>query len=66
MQRLLRNEGAMLRWMLKIKAEDNVSLSPIYGQLDLALLESKLRSKMVEDGMDMWKEVTNGYAKAIT
>ena len=65
-QRLLRNEGAMLRWMLKIKAEDNVSLSPIYGQLDLALLESKLRSKMVEDGMDMWKEVTNGYAKAIT
>ena len=29
--------------MLKIKAEDNVSLSTMYGQLDLAPLESKLR-----------------------
>ena len=42
-QRLLRNERAMLRWMLKIKAEDNVSLSTIYEQLNLAPLESKLR-----------------------
>ena len=33
----------MLRWMLKIKAEDNVSLSRMYGQLNLAPLESKLR-----------------------
>ena len=29
--------------MLKIKAEDNVSLSTMYGQLNLAPLESKLR-----------------------
>ena len=36
MQCLLCNEQAMLRWMLKIKAEDNVSLSPIYGRLNLA------------------------------
>ena len=42
-QRLLRNEQTMLRWMLKIKAEDNLSLSTMYGQLNLAPLESKLR-----------------------
>ena len=42
-QRLLRNEQKMLRWMLKIKAEDNVSLSTMYGRLNLAPLESKLR-----------------------
>ena len=41
MQRLLRNEEAMLRWILKIKA-DNVSLSTMYGRLNLAPLESKL------------------------
>ena len=29
--------------MLKIKAEENVSLSTMYGQLNLAPLESKLR-----------------------
>ena len=33
----------MLRWMLIIKAEDNVSLSTMYGRLNLAPLESKLR-----------------------
>ena len=33
----------MLRWMLKIKAEDNVILSIMYGRLNLAPLESKLR-----------------------
>ena len=33
----------MLRWMLKIKAEDNVSLSTMYGRLNLAPLESKVR-----------------------
>ena len=43
MQRLLRNELKMLRWMLKIKAEDNVSLSTMYGRLNLAPLESKVR-----------------------
>ena len=43
MQRLLRNEQKMLRWMLKIKAEDNVSLSTMYGRLNLAPLESKVR-----------------------
>ena len=32
-----------LRWMLKIKAEYNVSLSTVYGQLNLASLESKLK-----------------------
>ena len=35
----------MLLWMLNIKAEDNVSLSAIYGQLNLAPMEcfAKLR-----------------------
>ena len=33
----------MLLWMLKLKAEDNVTLSTIYGRLNLAPLESKLR-----------------------
>ena len=34
---------AMLRWMLRIKAEDNVRMSPMYGRLNLAPLESKPR-----------------------
>ena len=38
-QRLLLNEQAILRWILKIKAEDNVSLSTMYGRLNLAPLE---------------------------
>ena len=42
-QRLLRSEQAMLRWMLNIKAKDNVSLSTMYERLNLAPLESKLR-----------------------
>ena len=42
-QRFLSNERAMLLWMLKLKAEDNVTLSTIYGRLNLAPLESKLR-----------------------
>ena len=33
----------MLRWMLNIKAKDNVSLSTMYERLNLAPLESKLR-----------------------
>ena len=33
----------MLLWILKIKAEDNVSLPTMYEQLNLAPLESKLR-----------------------
>ena len=43
MQNLLPNEGAMLRSMLKVKAEDNVNLSTMYGQLNLTPLESNLR-----------------------
>ena len=43
MQRLLRNERAMLRRVLKIQTEDNVSLSTMYRRLNLAPLESKLR-----------------------
>ena len=43
MQRFLSNERAMLLWMLKLKAEDNVTLSTIYGRLNLGPLESKLR-----------------------
>ena len=35
----LRNERAMLRWMLTIKAEDNVCLSTMYERLTLAPLE---------------------------
>ena len=42
-QCLLGSKQAMLCWMLKIKAEDNVSLSTMYGRLNLASLESKLR-----------------------
>ena len=42
-QRLLRNERTMLRWILKIKAEDNVSLSTMYGRLNVAPLELMLR-----------------------
>ena len=42
-RRLLCNEGAMLRWVLKIKYEDYVSLSTMYGRLSLEPLESKLR-----------------------
>ena len=30
-QRLLRNEYAMLRWMCKVKAEDDVSLHDLYS-----------------------------------
>ena len=29
-QRFLRNERAMLRWMYKVKAEDDVSLHDLY------------------------------------
>ena len=43
MQRLLRNERAMLRWMLKVKIEDNVSLSTMCAKLNLAPLQSNLR-----------------------
>ena len=40
---LLRNERAMLRWMCKIKAEDDVSLREMYSRLSLQPLESRLR-----------------------
>ena len=43
MQRLLCKERGIIHWMLKIKSEDNVSLSKMYGQLNLVPLESKLR-----------------------
>ena len=43
MQPLLYNDQAMLRWMLKIKTEDNVSLSTMYERLKLAPLKLKLR-----------------------
>ena len=33
-KRLLCNKQTILRWMLKMKAEDNVSLSTMYGQLN--------------------------------
>ena len=42
-QRLLRNERAVLRWMPITKLEDNVSLSTKYGRLNRAPLESKLK-----------------------
>ena len=42
-QRLLRNERAMLRWMCKVKAEDDVSLREMYSRLSLQPLESRLR-----------------------
>ena len=42
-QHLLRNERAMLRWMLRVKAEDDVSLHDMYSRLSLQPLESRLR-----------------------
>ena len=42
-QRLLRNEWTMLRWMCKVKAEDDVSLYDMYSRLSLQLLEQRLR-----------------------
>ena len=42
-QRLLRNERAMLRWMLRVKAEGDVSLHDMYSRLSLQPLESRLR-----------------------
>ena len=35
-----------ITWMLKIKAEDNVSLSTVYGQLNLALFNLKAEVKL--------------------
>ena len=51
--------SAMFRWMLTIKAEDNVSLSTMYEQLNLAPLESKLRLNCLrwyghEESSDKW------------
>ena len=50
-QRSFRKVWTMLRWMLKIKAKDNVSLSIMYGRLNVApFVESKVElesSKMV-------------------
>ena len=42
-QRLLRNERAMLRWMLRVKAEDDVSVHDMYSRLSLQPLESRLK-----------------------
>ena len=42
-QCLLRNERAMLRWMLRVRAEDGVSLHDMYSRLSLQPLESRLR-----------------------
>ena len=42
-QHLLRNEQAMLHWMCKVKAEDDVSLHDMYSCLSLQPLESRLR-----------------------
>ena len=42
-QHLLRNEQAMLHWMCKVKAEDDVSLHDMYSRLSLQPLESRLR-----------------------
>ena len=42
-QRVLRNEQAMLRWMLRVKAEDDVSLHDMYSRLSFQPLESTLR-----------------------
>ena len=42
-QIVLRNERAMLRWMLKLKAEDHVRLLTICEQLNLPPLESNLK-----------------------
>ena len=41
-QRFLRNERAMLRWMYKVKAEDNVSLHDLYLRSSLQPLESRI------------------------
>ena len=40
---MLRNERAMLHWMLKVKAEDDISLHDMYSRLGLQSLESRLR-----------------------
>ena len=40
---LLRNEWAMLHWMCKVKAEDDVSLHDMYSRLSLQPLKSRLR-----------------------
>ena len=58
-QRLLRNQQAMPSWMLKIKTEENVSLSKMYGRLNLAPLESKLRLNHLR-WLGNAKKVTNG------
>ena len=42
-QRLLRNQRAMLLWMCKVKVEDDVSLHDLYSGLSLQPLESRLR-----------------------
>ena len=42
-QRLLRNERVMLRWMCKVKAEDGVSLHDMCPRLSLQPLEPRLR-----------------------
>ena len=42
-QHLLRNEQAMLHWMGKVKAKDDVSLHDLYSQLSLEPLQSRLR-----------------------
>ena len=42
-QCLLRNEWAILHWMLRVKAEDDVSLHDMYSRLSLQPLESRLR-----------------------
>ena len=62
MQRLLRNESAILCWMLKIKTEHNVSLPTMYGRLNLAPLESKLRLNHLRwygyvERSDKWTEI---------
>ena len=42
MQHILHNKRAILCWILKIKVEDNVSLSAMYGPLSLAPVQSTL------------------------
>ena len=47
-QRFLRKVRAVLSWILKIKAKDNVRLSTMYGRLSVApLVESKLRFNLL-------------------
>ena len=46
-QRLLRNEQAISSWMLKIKTEENVNLSKMYGRLNLTIKAEVKSSKMV-------------------